>query len=328
MKKIMLTGMTGYVGGILVRRLLNLGYEVQALVRNPAKVTLQHPNLSIIQGDIRDLNKVREALRGCSIAYYLVHGLDESESFEYQETLATQVFTDAVNREGTERVIYLGGLGHSEHLSPHLRSRQMAGKILTLGRAKVTEFRASVVLGQGSTSYEIICALINRLPFFVEPENLKALCQPIFSDDLIHYLLETLQQNPTESVIYEIGGSDQLSYAGLLYKVARHSGIKRKLIHLPQIEERIMFEAFELICPEYARVGGHLFESLSHSTVVMNDRAHLDFPDIRPLSLEQALDQVGRVKIEQNSVLSVKHTLKILKMLEGRFEILQKILPF
>jgi uncharacterized protein YbjT (DUF2867 family) len=327
MKKIMMTGITGYVGHLLLDRLLNLGFEVKALVRNPAKIDRNHPHLTLITGDIRDEARVREAMRGCEVAFYLVHGLDESGNFEYEEALSAKVFTQASNLEGIQKIIYLGGLGESKDLSPHLRSRQLTGQILALGRAKVLEFRASVVLGRGSTSYEIIAALVNRLPVFVEAANLKAHCQPIHQDDLLAYLISGVNLQLDESKIIGIGGGDQLSYAELLIKVAAHAGIRRKVIPLPWLDERLMFEAFELICPEYARVGGHLVESLSHPTVVTNDLAQTTFPEIRPRSLQQALDEIGRVKPEARSVVSIEHSLKIMKMLEGRFDVLQKLKP-
>jgi uncharacterized protein YbjT (DUF2867 family) len=320
MKKIMLTGATGYIGGLLLERLLALGHPVQALVRNPAKFNKVHPLLTVYTGDIRDAAAVREASRGCEIAYYLVHGLEEPSSFEYQEALSAQVFTEVANHSELSRIFYLGGLGEGGDLSPHLRSRQLTGKILGLGRTPVTEVRASIVLGRGSASYEMLSLLAGRLPFFVQPRNLTALCQPIWVEDLLAYLTRCLEVPDTLPALIEVGGQDQLSYSDLLLKVASRSGIYRKVIPAPEIDTRILAEAFEIICPEYARLGRRLMESLSHPTVVHHaEVARQLFPSIHPVGVEQALDSIGPIQADHLALISPEHTRKVIRMFKDRF---------
>jgi len=318
MKKILLTGATGYIGGVLLTRLLESGFSVRALARNPSRLT-PHPNLEVIRGDILDLSALQDAMIGCELAYYLIHGLNEPSSFEYQEALFAQTFTKASNESGLSRVIYLGGLGEGGALSPHLRSRQLTGKILALGRVPVTEFRASIVLGEGSTSYEMMKALVQRLPFFIEPANLSAKCQPIFYTDLVDYLVKESTRVSSSNEIFELGGLDQISYSKLLLRLADHSGIRRKVIAVPEIDPRILAEAFELVCPEYARVGRHLMESLIYPTVVTEDQAQEVFPEIHPRGLDEALDQIGTFQASTRELLTPAHMLKILKMLTERF---------
>ena len=200
-KKILLTGATGYVGGLLLERLISEGYGVHVLARSPDKI-MKRTGVEVFKGDIRDADAVASAMKGCDVAYYLVHGLNSHSGFEYEEARSAQVFTAAANEAKLEKIIYLGGLGEDGELSPHLRSRQLTGRILALGKTPVTEFRASIVLGRGSTSYEMMRLLAQRLPFFIDPANLRAHCQPIFQEDLFQYLLRELDRESTESRIF------------------------------------------------------------------------------------------------------------------------------
>ncbi len=323
LEKIMLTGITGFVGERLARILLDSGKSVRALVRNPSRVTWSHPALELISGDVRNADRVREAMEGCSTAYYLVHGLAEDSAFEHEEAKAAQVFASSCRLSGIGRVVYLGGLGdEATPLSPHLRSRHLTGDILRIPGIPVTEFRASVVIGRGSTSFSILSSLVRRLPFFVEPRNLRAECQPIHVSDLMAYLTA-----PASDGIYEIGGPDRMTYAELLSRTAKASGLSRKLIPVPQLEVLILKEAFELICPEYSKVGGHLFESLIHPTVVTNGKASMDFPSIRPFGVDEALRIEGGAGEEQAPLLSPAHLAEVMRMLEGRFEAVKGLRP-
>jgi uncharacterized protein YbjT (DUF2867 family) len=321
MQKIMLTGITGFVGGRLALKLLEEGFSIRALVRNPDRVSFQHERLELVAGDIRDPERVDGALQGCETAIYLVHGMQEGPDFEYLEAKAAQVFAAGCRKAGIRRIIYLGGLGEEgSNLSPHLRSRHLTGDVLRIPGIPVIEFRASIVIGKGSTSFAIVSALVNRLPFFVEPVHLTALCQPIHVDDLLTYLRAAVEREVQESALYEIGGPDRVSYSGLLALAAEHAGLRRKCIPVPAIELPILKEAFELICPEYARVGGHLFESLIHPTIADTGRAFRDFPEVVPVSLREALDREGGVRDESQALLSISHILEIVKRLEDRFQ--------
>ena len=323
LEKIMLTGITGFVGERLARKLLDSGKSIRALVRNPSRVTWSHPALELVAGDVRDAARVRLAMEGCTTAYYLVHGLAEDSAFEHEEAKAAQVFASAGRLSGIGRIVYLGGLGdESTPLSPHLRSRHLTGDILRIPGIPVTEFRASIVIGRGSTSFAILSSLVRRLPFFVEPRNLKAECQPIHVSDLMTYLTDAKGDG-----IFEIGGPDRLTYAELLLRTAKASGLSRRLLPVPPLEVLILKEAFELICPEYSKVGGHLFESLIHPTVVTNGKAAVEFPEIRPVGVDEALRLEGGAGEEQAPLLSPAHLAEVMRMLEGRFEAVKGLRP-
>ena len=318
-KKILLTGATGYVGGRLMEHLLEAGHELCILARSPEKI-VSRSGVEVIAGDIRNGKAILEAMSGCEVAYYLVHGLNAHASFEHEEASTAQVFTAAANRSNLEKIIFLGGLGVEGELSPHLRSRHLTGKILALGKTPVTEFRASIVLGRGSTSYEMMRLLAQRLPFFIDPANLRAPCQPIAEEDLLQYLMLELDRVSGESCVFELGGSDVCTYSGLLVRLARHSGINRQVIPVMEIDLRLLAEVFELICPEYARVGRHLMESLTYPTV-QNEKSSTQsaFPGINPVGIEESLDRIGQFHADPKELLTKDHLVKILRGLQGRF---------
>jgi len=318
-KKIMLTGATGFVGRALAERLLAEGHSIRALMRDPGKSTLAHPSLEVIAGDVRDPQAVRDAMRGCNLAYYLVHGLGEPGSFEHEEALSAQVFTHCSNESGLERILYLGGLGNADADSPHLRSRHLTGKILALGRAKVLEFRASIVLGAGSTSYEIMKALVARVPVIPDPRNLRELCQPIHVDDLLDYLSAGIFVHLDGSCVVEVGGNEQIAYSALLERLARQAGLSRKIIPLPDLDPRLLGEVFELVVPEYGRVGRHLIESLVHPTVVTEDSARRMFPWIKPKDLDGAFQSIGESGLPFSALLSRAHLVRVVGALIERF---------
>ncbi len=326
-KKILLTGATGYVGGLLLERLISEGYEVHVLARSPDKI-MKRTGVEGFKGDIRDREAVASAVKGCDVAFYLVHGLNSHTDFEYEEALSAQSFASAANRSSLSKIIYLGGLGGEDALSPHLRSRHLTGKILALGKTPVTEFRASIVLGKNSTSYGIMKLLVQRLPFLVDPLNLRSLCQPIAEEDLIQYLFLEIERESTESQIIEIGGTDRTTYSGLLLRLALHSGIQRPLIPVPEIDPRILAEAFELVCPEYARVGRHLLESLSYPTVQNEmESAKQLFPAIHPLGITEALDRIGTFSSSPRDLIAPAHLARILASFADRFPALALGLP-
>jgi uncharacterized protein YbjT (DUF2867 family) len=328
LEKIMLTGITGFVGSRLADAILKGGGSIRALVRNPGRVVLSHPALELVEGDVRDPRAVREALRGCESAVYLVHGLAEGPSFEHEEAKAAAVFATACRQEGVRKIVYLGGLGdESEALSPHLRSRHLTGEILRIPGIPVTEFRASIVIGRGSTSYSIISALVRRLPFFIEPANLRAECQPIHVSDLTAYLTAALDPAAPTGKVYEIGGPDRLSYGSLLELTARLSGLERPLIATPALEVSVLREAFELICPEQASVGSHLFESLIHSTVADREAALRDFSSVVPLGVEEAIRREGGATEEGARLVSLAHLARVIRRLEERSDSVKHLKP-
>src|SRR5678816_2174240 len=205
---ILLTGGTGYVGGRLLQRLETDGYSVRCMARRPSALEGRvGKNTEVVFGDCFDPASLSSALAGVHTAYYLVHSMGSAGSFEEKDREAASNFAQAAHAAKVRRIIYLGGLGGGA-LSPHLRSRQEVGASLRSPGVEVIEFRASIVIGSGSLSFEIIRALVERLPVMICPAWVSIAAQPIGIEDLVSYLLEALALPYTGNRIIEIGGAD------------------------------------------------------------------------------------------------------------------------
>jgi len=247
------------------------------------------PGTQVVEGDALDRASLDRALQGVKVAYYMVHSMGAGRSFEDQDRRAALNFGQAAKLAGVERIIYLGGLGREEEdLSPHLRSRQEVGQILRQSTVPVLEFRASIVIGHGSVSFEMIRALVERLPIMITPRWVKVKAQPIAIDDVLAYLVAALQLPVSECRVHEIGGADQMSYADIMRAYARMRGMRLIMIPVPVLTPFLSSLWLGLVTPLYARIGRTLIESIVHSTVV-RDRSALDVFDIRPIGVEEAL---------------------------------------
>jgi len=288
--RILLTGATGYVGGRLLSELEAQGHEVRCLARTPAHLsTCVGPGTQVLAGDVLDPACLTPALEGVDVAYYLVHSLGDASGFEARERAGAVNFAEAARRAGVTRIIYLGGLGDErEALSPHLRSRHEVGRVLRASGVPTLELRASIVIGSGSVSFEMIRALSEHLPVMITPRWVSVLAQPIAIQDLIAYLLEALSLRLDGSVVVEIGGADQLSYAELMREYMRQRYLRRVMIPVPVLTPYLSSLWLGLVTPVYARVGRKLIESIRHPTVVRDDRAARMF-SIRPRSASQAI---------------------------------------
>lgn len=289
-KLILLTGATGYVGGRLLRALEHQGHRLRCLARRPEflKPTVSAAT-EIVAGDVLDPTSLGSALRGVSVAYYLVHSMGSAGSFEENDRQSARNFAAAAKAEGVELIIYLGALGNDgETLSPHLRSRQEVGDILRGSGVPVVEFRASIVIGSGSLSFEMIRSLVERLPIIITPKWVSSAAQPIAIDDLLAYLTNALLLPVNENRIFEIGGADQVSYAGIMRAYARQRGMRILMIPVPVLTPFLSSLWLGLVTPLYARIGRKLIESIVHSTVV-RDKSALETFDIRPLGVDEAV---------------------------------------
>jgi len=287
---VLIAGATGYVGGELLKKLLDAGYTLRCLARRPEALRAKAlPGLEVVEGDVLSFGSVRAAMAGVSSAFYLVHSMGSTQSFEEQDRTGAQNFANAARDAGVQRIIYLGGLGSSsDQLSTHLRSRREVGEILRSVGVPVIEFRASVVIGSGSLSFEMIRALVERLPIMIAPRWVSVDAQPIAIADLIAYLLAAMDHPIDATEIFEIGGSDRVSYGGLMREYARQRGLKRLVISVPFLTPRLSSLWLGLVTPLYVRVGRKLIDSIRHSTVVEDPRALTAF-GIRPCGFREAI---------------------------------------
>lgn len=288
-RTLLLTGATGYVGGRLLKRLEASGRPLRCLVRRPGQLDARVvPSTEIVQGDLLDPASLSAALEGVGTAYYLVHSMGSDQDFEERDRSAARNFAQAARDAGVERIIYLGGLAHGQDLSPHLRSRLEVGDVLRESGIPVIELRASIVLGSGSLSFEMIRALVERLPVMITPRWVDVEAQPIAIDDLLAYLMAALDIPLRESRTFEIGGADRVSYGDLMGEYARQRGLRRLMIRVPVLTPRLSSLWLGLVTPLYARVGRKLIESIKHPTFV-HDEAALEVFPIRPLGIREAI---------------------------------------
>jgi uncharacterized protein YbjT (DUF2867 family) len=288
-QRILLTGATGYVGGRLLPTLEQPGRLVRCLARRPDYLRPRCSDATeIVPGDVFDAGSLERAMRDVHTAYYLVHALGGTRPFAEQDRLAAQTFAAVAAQAGVQKIIYLGGLGRGSSLSPHLASRQEVGAILGGGRVPVIEFRASIIIGSGSLSFEMVRALVHKLPVMITPRWVRTLAQPIAIEDVITYLTAALETEVRQSVVYEIGGSDVISYEGIMREYARMVGLKRLIIPVPLLSPWLSSLWLTFITPLYYKVGRHLIEGVCNETIVGNQQARLDFP-VRPMGIRKAL---------------------------------------
>jgi uncharacterized protein YbjT (DUF2867 family) len=286
---VLLTGATGYIGGRLLAALGAQGRRLRCLARRPQNV--QPPagtDIEVVAGDLHDTSSLPAAFAGVHTAFYLVHSLGEGADFEAKEREAATNFGTAARAAGVHRIIYLGGLGRGPGLSPHLASRQEVGRVLSASGVPVTELRASIVIGSGSLSFEMIRALVEKLPAMVVPRWASVLTQPIAVEDVIAYLVAALDQPGDATKVYEIGGTDRVSYLELMREYAGQRGLRRRMLTVPVLSPRLSSLWLGLVTPVQARVGRQLILSLGNETVVTDPATIRDFT-IRPRSLTAAI---------------------------------------
>jgi uncharacterized protein YbjT (DUF2867 family) len=287
---VLLTGASGYVGGRLLTRLDSSRYRVRCLARRPEVMRERvGREVEVVAGDVLDRPTLDAALRGVETAFYLVHSMGASGSFEESDRQGALNFGSAAREAGVSRIVYLGGLGSDEEkLSPHLKSRHEVGRILRESGVPLLELRASVVIGSGSLSFEMIRALVERLPIMITPRWVNVTSQPIAIDDLLDYLVAALEHPGSESRTYEIGGTDQVTYADIMREYARQRGLRRRMIPVPLLTPYLSSLWLGLVTPLYARVGRKLIESIVHPTVVRDDAALSTF-DVKPMGMQAAV---------------------------------------
>ena len=299
---ILLTGATGYVGGRLLHRFERQGRRVRCLVRRPEPFAgLDRPRTEYVQGDVFDPASLAAALAGIHTAYYLIHsmGATEGEGFEARDREAAGNFAAAARSAGVRRIVYLGGLGDPSHdLSAHLRSRHEVGRLLATYGGSVIELRASIVLGTGSLSFELVRALVERLPVMITPRWVRVEAQPILVTDVLDYLEAAADLPPETSEVVEIGGADRCTYGAIMKEYARQRGLRRLMIGVPFLTPHLSSLWLGLVTPLYARVGRKLVGSIRNPTVVRTDVAQRLFPDLHPAGLQASIERVLRKENE------------------------------
>jgi uncharacterized protein YbjT (DUF2867 family) len=303
-KTILVTGPTGYIGGRLIPRLLARGYRVRALARHPEDLEGRpwSGSVDLFKGDVFCGQGLEEALAGADAAYYLVHSMADTKDFEAFEETSACNFAAAAVKAGVKKVVYLGGLGGDAGLSQHLHSRHRVGEILRGAGLNVTEFRAAIIVGSGSVSFEMIRYLVERLPFIPCFRYLRdTRCQPVAIRDVLAYLCEALDTPASDGLVVEIGGPGVHTYRELMGIYAESRGLKRNFFSCVMWSPDLSSRLIGLLTPVPAVLARPLLESLCNDVVCSGDEALKLFPDIKPLDYRTAV-QYALMRISEENV--------------------------
>ncbi|MCX6402478.1 MAG: SDR family oxidoreductase [Actinobacteria bacterium] len=274
-KKALVTGATGYVGGRLVTQLLAEGFDVRVMARHPEKMR-DYPWISqveVVQGDAEDASSIHKVLSGVEIAYYMLHSLSEHDGYEIIETRMATNFGKVAKESGVKRIVYLGGISPvNSKLSIHLESRRNTGEILRNSGVPTTELRAAIILGSGSASFEMLRYLTERLPFMITPKWLNNRVQPIAIRDVLHYLVKAGQETTDQSHIGDIGGPDVMYYKEMMQRYAKVAGLRpRTIVTVPVLTPRLSSHWVSLVTPVPRRLALPLVDSLVNEVVVSEE---------------------------------------------------------
>jgi uncharacterized protein YbjT (DUF2867 family) len=299
-KLILVTGATGYVGGRLVPKLLEAGYRVRCLVRDPSRLQgrVWLDQVEAVKGDALHPDDLVNAMQGVSAAYYLIHGMQGGKVNAERDLQAARNFAHAAEEAGIERIIYLGELvDPTAHLSPYLRARHETGYLLRYGRVPVTELRAGMIIGSGSALFEMIRYLTEREPLLICPAWYFSQAQPIAIRDVLFYLVDSLKTPDSIGRVIEIGGPTRLTYADMLLGYAKERNLKRWLIRTPFYVPRLSAYWVHMVTPINWRVVAPLIEGLRGSLIVRDDAAKKLFPQIDPIDFQTAVHlALGRIQ--------------------------------
>ncbi len=291
-KLILVTGASGYIAGRLIPRLLERGYRVRAMARRPSQLAARpwRKRVELISGDTTVPASLTAALDGVHTAYYLIHNMQVGRGYTQVELEGAHSFASAAEGAGVNQIVYLGGLAdpNDPHLASHLRSRMETGEMLRRGSVPVTEFRAGVIAGAGSISFEMIRFMTEALPLMIGPTWLKNKAQPIATENVIDYLVEMLENPYHQNRILEVGSDEVTTYRDLMLRYARIRGLKRRLILLPGVPRWFMAMGVTMLAPVPYRIAYALIGGLASSSVVQHDEARRIFPDVKLIDFEEA----------------------------------------
>jgi uncharacterized protein YbjT (DUF2867 family) len=288
---ILVTGATGYIASRLIPRLLHAGYRVRCLARDPRRLSGRGwaRDVEVVQGDVTIPSTLPAALQGVHTAYYLIHNMTRGHGYTSLELDSAWAFASAAEKAGVEHIIYLGGLADpQQHLAPHMRSRIETGHVLRKGKVPVTEFRAGVIAGSGSISFEMIRFMTELFPVVPGPLWMKNKAQPIAMQNVIDYLFAALTNPNGRGGVFEIGGPDIASYGELMMRYARIRGLRRKMILLPGIPVWFMAFGVGLVTPVPYFIAHALIGGLSADSIVQHPEVLQVFPEVKLIDFDSA----------------------------------------
>lgn len=302
---VLVTGATGYIASRLIPQLLERGYRVRCLVRKSPRLTARawFPYVEVVLGDVMDPSTLAPAMQGVHTAYYLIHNMSSGRGYTSLETTGARNFVSAAENADVKQIIYLSGLADPrERIAAHMRSRIETGDTLREGNIPVTEFRAGVIVGPGSISFEMIRFMTELMPIIFGPLWLQNQSQPIAAQNVIEYLLAALENKSGQHQVFEIGGPDRMSYADLMLTYGRLSGRPRRPVTVPGMPLWFMAMGVAWMTPVPASIARPLVDGMRSDSLVQDESAGRAYPDIHLIGYEDAvktaLDQLHPVRLE------------------------------
>ena len=305
-KRILVTGASGYIAGKLIPRLLEAGYLVRCMVRDANKIA-HHPwigEVEVVIGNVSMPETLPAALHQVNAAYYLIHNMSSGHGYQKIEREGAENFAQAAHQEGAEHIIYLGGLAdpHAK-IAPHMRSRIETGKVLRQHPVPVTEFRAGVIVGPGSISFEMIRFMCEQFPILVGPSWLKNRTQPISAENVIDYLMAALENENGRGQIFEIGGPDTFTYGETMLLYGEIRQLRRRLLTVPTLPTTLMANIVDKLTPIPASIAYPLIEGLNSNSIITDPKATDVFPEVKlseyNQAVKQALNELHPKKLER-----------------------------
>jgi uncharacterized protein YbjT (DUF2867 family) len=316
--RILVTGATGFIGSRIVKRLLADGnYTVRCMTRNP-EIIYELFNLSgdiveVVKADASNYLELVEALKEVDVAFYLIHSMEGStkkwQEFSKRDRIAAENFAKAASQTNTKRIIYLSGLMDMKHkdLSEHMQSRNEVGDILRTSKAEVTIFRAAVILGQGGGSFQMLQYLVERLPVMVCPKWVLTKSQPISVDDVVTYLIKSIELEDTANKDFDIGGPEILTYVDMMKRYSAILNKPLKIVIIPFLTPRLSSYWIDLITPVKASLARPLIDSLKHEAVVHDNEIQKLIP-IKLMNFEESIKTAMKEQVRKTKIIKKQKT--------------------
>jgi uncharacterized protein YbjT (DUF2867 family) len=290
--RILVTGATGYIASRLIPRLLEAGYPVRVMVRDKSRIKSRpwYPRVEVFEGDVIQPASLPPALANIHSAFYLIHNMSRGKGYQQAELDGARNFARTANQAGVEHIIYLGGLADpNEKIASHLRSRIETGAALREFPVPVTEFRAGVITGPGSISFEMIRFICEQFPILLGPGWLRNRSHPISAGNMIDYLAAALNTPECRGQIFEIGGPETFHYHELMQIYAQIRGLPRGLVLIPGLPTDLMAFFVDKLTPVPFPIAHALINGLRSDSIVKDPRARKVFPQIKLTPYRQAV---------------------------------------
>lgn len=304
--KILLTGANGYIGLRLLPQLLEMGHEVVCAVRNRNRLSVNKEllkRIKVVELDFLQDTNPPEDILDIDIAYYLIHSMSASTSdFDTKEALAANNFNLIMQETSVKQVIYLSGIVNEDNLSRHLQSRKQVEDILYQGSYKLTVLRAAIIVGSGSSSFEIIRDLCEKLPVMVTPKWVKTKCQPLAIRDVLNFLTGVIGREECFNKSFDVGGPDILSYKEMMQQYAEVRGLKLYILDVPFMSPKLSSYWLYFVTSTSYKLAMNLVDSMKVEVITRDTRLQ-EILNIKPITYKEAI-KLAFYKIEQHQVVS------------------------